>query len=74
LLFLFSIIGTSQIFAEAWVLRPIEYVADNITPNVYIYLTAARDTNYSYAAALAISLAAVVFVISSFLLRKLQPH
>jgi multiple sugar transport system permease protein len=47
LLFLFSIIGTSQIFAEAWVLRPIEYVADNITPNVYIYLTAARDTNYS---------------------------
>jgi multiple sugar transport system permease protein len=74
LLVLFSIIGTSQIFAEAWVLRPIEYVADNITPNVYIYLTAARDTNYSYAAALAISLAAVVFVISWFLLRKLQPH
>jgi multiple sugar transport system permease protein len=73
LLFLFSIIGTSQIFAEAWVLRPIEYVADNITPNVYIYLTAARDTNYSYAASLAISLAAVVFVISSLLLRKLQP-
>src|SRR6202008_1506088 len=49
LLFIFSVIGTSQLFTEALVLRPLGYVADNITPNLYLYLTAARDANYSYA-------------------------
>ncbi len=51
LLFIFSVIGTSQLFTEAFVLRPLGYVADNITPNLYLYLTAARDANYSYAGA-----------------------
>ena len=53
LLFIFSVIGTSQLFTEAFVLRPLGYVADNITPNLYLYLTAARDANYSYSGALA---------------------
>jgi multiple sugar transport system permease protein len=71
LLFIFSVIGTSQLFTEAFVLRPLGYVADNITPNLYLYLTAARDANYSYAGALAILLAVLIFVISGPFLRRI---
>jgi len=71
LLFIFSVIGTSQLFTEAFVLRPLGYVADNITPNLYLYLTAARDANYSYAGAMAILLALLIFVISGPLLRQI---
>ena len=70
LLFIFSVIGTSQLFTEAYVLRPLGYVADNITPNMYLYLTAARDANYGYAGALAALLAIVVLPISGFYLRR----
>jgi len=70
LLFIFSVIGTSQLFTEALVLRPLGYVADNITPNLYLYLTAARDANYSYAGALAILLAILIFIISGVFLRR----
>jgi multiple sugar transport system permease protein len=70
LLFIFSLIGTSQLFTEALVLRPLGYVADNITPNLYLYLTAARDANYSYAGALAILLAVLIFVLSGGFLRR----
>jgi multiple sugar transport system permease protein len=70
LLFIFSLIGTSQLFTEALVLRPLGYVADNITPNLYLYLTAARDANYSYAGALAILLAVLVFALSGGFLRR----
>src|ERR1700751_280723 len=71
LLFIFSVIGTSQLFTEAFVLRPLGYVADNITPNLYLYLTAARDANYSYAGGLAILLALLIFVISGPFLRRI---
>jgi multiple sugar transport system permease protein len=71
LLFIFSVIGTSQLFTEAFVLRPLGYVADNITPNLYLYLTAARDANYSYAGALAILLALLIFVLSGPFLRRI---
>jgi multiple sugar transport system permease protein len=71
LLFIFSVIGTSQLFTEALVLRPLGYVADNITPNLYLYLTAARDANYSYAGALAMLLAVFIFIISSAFLRRI---
>ena len=74
LLFIFSVIGTSQLFTEAYVLRPLGYVADNITPNLYLYLTAARDANYGYAGALAALLAIVVFTISGFFLRRFSPR
>jgi multiple sugar transport system permease protein len=70
LLIIFSLIGTSQLFTEALVLRPLGYVADNITPNLYLYLTAARDANYSYAGALAILLAILIFVLSGAFLRR----
>ncbi|AFZ65955.1 carbohydrate ABC transporter permease [Deinococcus peraridilitoris] len=66
---IFSIIGTMQIFSEPFVLRPLGYVPDNITPNTYIYLAAARDTQYAYAAAMAILIALVTFVLSGILLR-----
>jgi multiple sugar transport system permease protein len=72
LLFIFSVIGTSQLFTEAFVLRPLGYVADNITPNLYLYLTAARDANYSYAGAMAILLALLIFVISGPFLRRIS--
>jgi multiple sugar transport system permease protein len=71
LLFIFSVIGTSQLFTEAFVLRPLGYVADNVTPNLYLYLTAARDANYSYAGALAVLLALLIFVISGPFLRRI---
>ena len=71
LLFVFSVIGTSQLFTEAYVLRPLGYVADNITPNLYLYLTAARDANYSYSGALAVLLAVLIFILSAPLLRRI---
>ena len=71
LLFIFSVIGTSQLFTEAFVLRPLGYVPDNITPNLYLYLTAARDANYSYSGALAILLALLIFAISAPFLRRI---
>ncbi len=71
LLFIFSVIGTSQLFTEAFVLRPLGYVADNITPNLYLYLTAARDANYSYAGAMAILLALLIFALSGPFLRRI---
>src|ERR1700724_3799941 len=69
---IFSVIGTSQLFTEAFVMRPLGYVADNVTPNLYLYLTAARDANYSYAGALAILLALLIFVISGPFLRRIS--
>jgi multiple sugar transport system permease protein len=66
------VIGTSQLFTEAYVTRPLGYVADNITPNLYLYLTAARDANYSYAGALAILLAIVIFALSGAFLRRIS--
>lgn len=71
LLFIFSVIGTSQLFTEAFVLRPLGYVADNITPNLYLYLTAVRDANYSYAGAMAILLALLIFALSGPFLRRI---
>jgi multiple sugar transport system permease protein len=68
---IFSIIGTSQLFTEAFVMRPLGYVADNITPNLYLYLTAARDANYAYAGALAILMAVVIFAFSGAFLRRI---
>ena len=72
LLFVFSVIGTSQLFTEAFVLRPLGYVPDNITPNLYPYLTAARDANYSYSGALAVLLAVLIFILSAPLLRRIS--
>ncbi|TDE85635.1 carbohydrate ABC transporter permease [Deinococcus sp. S9] len=69
LVLIFSIIGTMQIFAEPFVLRPLGYVPDHITPNTYLYLVASRDGNFSYAAALALLLAVFTFLLSAVFLR-----
>ncbi|MGI8748240.1 MAG: carbohydrate ABC transporter permease [Deinococcus sp.] len=66
---IFSVIGTMQIFSEPFVLRPLGYVPDNITPNLYLYLVVARDGNFGYGAALAILLALFTFLLSGFFLR-----
>ncbi|MGY2892930.1 carbohydrate ABC transporter permease [Deinococcus sp. UYEF24] len=66
---IFSIIGTMQIFSEPFVLRPLGYVPDNITPNTYLYLTVARDGNFGYGAALAVILAVFTLLMSGFFLR-----
>ena len=39
---------------------------------LYLYLTAARDANYSYAGALAILLALLIFAISGPFLRRIS--
>ena len=72
LTFIFSIIGTMQIFAEPFVLRGLGFVPVNTTPNTYLYQVAAQDANYSYAAALAIIVAGVTFAFSIFLLRMIN--
>ncbi len=69
LTFIFSVIGTSQIFSEPFVLKQIQYVPDNITPNLYLYLAASRDGNFSYAAAMAIIIALITFGFSLIFLR-----
>ncbi|ULH16382.1 sugar ABC transporter permease [Deinococcus sp. KNUC1210] len=66
---IFSIIGTMQIFSEPFVLRPLGYVPDNITPNTYLYLTVARDGNFGYGAAMAVLLALFTLALSGFFLR-----
>jgi multiple sugar transport system permease protein len=69
---IFSVIGTMQIFSEPFVLRPLGYVPDNITPNTYLYLVVARDGNFSYGAALAVLLALFTFILSGFFLRNVR--
>lgn len=66
---IFSIIGTMQIFSEPFVLRPLGFVPDNITPNTYLYLTVARDGNFGYGAAMAVLLAVFTLLLSGFFLR-----
>ncbi len=51
--------------SEPFVLRPLGYVPDNITPNTYLYLVVARDGNFGYGATLAIVLALFTFILSA---------
>ncbi|WP_169583248.1 MULTISPECIES: sugar ABC transporter permease [Microbacterium] len=66
----FTIIGTTQIFAEPFVLSPLGYVPENVTPNYYLYGVALRDGNYSYGAAIAVIIAMVTFLVSLAFLRR----
>jgi multiple sugar transport system permease protein len=60
----FTVIGTFQIFNEPYVLQSMTYVSIHFTPNLYIYTTAFSYGNFNFAAAMAIILAMVTFVIS----------
>lgn len=70
LTFIFSIIGTLQLFNEPRILRTIAPTALkwNFTPNLYVYSLAFENRQFDYSAAIAFSLAAVTAVLSSLVL------
>ena len=66
---IFTIIGTSQMFNEPYVLNTFAYVAPNLTPNLYIYNIAFRFSRFGYAGAMAIVLAVITFAVSFVFIR-----
>jgi multiple sugar transport system permease protein len=70
LTFIFSIIGTLQLFNEPRVLRTIVPTAlkQNFTPNLYVYTLAFENRQFDYSAAIAFSLAIITAVLSSLVL------
>jgi multiple sugar transport system permease protein len=69
---IFTIIGTSQIFNEPFVLRALTFVSPHLTPNMYIYTTAFSYGSFNYAGAMAIVLAIITFAISFVFIRYNQ--
>lgn len=69
---IFTIIGTSQIFNEPYVLQALTFVSPHLTPNMYIYTTAFSYGSFNYAGAMAIVLAVITFVISFLFIRHNQ--
>ena len=66
---IFSIIGTLQLFTEPTVLRSISSaISSSFTPNMLAYNHAVGD-EYSYAAAVSVSLAVITFIFSFGFLR-----
>ena len=73
LTFIFSIIGTLQLFSEPQVLSTISNnISTSYTPVLYAYNVAFGNNNYYYAAALSVVLALVTFVFSFGVLRVTQ--
>ncbi|HXV41994.1 MAG TPA: sugar ABC transporter permease [Anaerolineae bacterium] len=70
LTFIFSIIGTLQLFNEPRILIDIAPTAlkQNFTPNLYVYTLAFENRQFDYSAAIAFSLAMVTAVLSSLVL------
>lgn len=70
LTFIFSIIGTLQLFNEPQILRSIAPTAlkQNFTPNLYVYTLAFQNRQFDYSAAIAFSLAVVTAVLSALVL------
>ncbi len=66
---IFTIIGTSQIFNEPYILQALTFVSPNLTPNMYIYTTAFSYGAFNYAGAMAIILAILTFIISFVFIR-----
>lgn len=69
---IFTIIGTSQIFNEPYVLQALTFVSPHLTPNMYIYTTAFSYGRFDYAGSMAIVLALITFVISFVFIRNNQ--
>jgi len=66
----FTLIGTLQLFSEPLVLRPISTgISSQYTPNMSAYSEAFQNNSYNLAAAEAVLLALVAFVMSFGLLR-----
>src|SRR5205823_11895354 len=73
LTFIFSIVGSLQLFAEPQVLSAISNnVSPSYTPVLYAYTTAFANTNYSYAAALSVVLAVITCIFSFGVLNVTQ--
>jgi multiple sugar transport system permease protein len=73
LTFIFSIIGTLQLFAEPQVMFAISNnISTSYTPVFYAYTTAFANNNYYYAAALSVVLAVVTAILSFSVLRVTQ--
>ncbi len=70
LTFIFSIIGTLQLFNEPNILRVVAPSAINqhFTPNFYVYTLAFTNRQFGYSAAIAFSLAIVTAILSSAVL------
>jgi multiple sugar transport system permease protein len=70
LTFIFSIIGTLQLFSEPQVLSTIAptVMGPNFTPNLYVYQLAFQNRQFDYSAAIAFSLAIVTAVLSALVL------
>jgi len=70
LTFIFSIIGTLQLFNEPNILRFVAPTAMNsrFTPNLYVYNLAFSNRQFDYSAAIAFTLAIVTAVLSSLVL------
>jgi multiple sugar transport system permease protein len=70
LTFIFSIIGTLQLFNEPRVLGAVAptIITPNFTPNLYVYNLAFQNRQFDYAAAIAFSLALITAIISSLVL------
>jgi multiple sugar transport system permease protein len=73
LTFIFSIIGTLQLFAEPQVLYTISNnISTSYTPVFYAYTTAFSNNNYYYAAAISVVLAIITCIFSFSVLRVTQ--
>jgi multiple sugar transport system permease protein len=70
LTFIFSIIGTLQLFNEPRVLHDVAptIITPNFTPNLYVYNLAFQNRQFDYSAAIAFSLAFITAVLSSLVL------
>ena len=70
LTFIFSIIGTLQLFNEPQVLHAVAptIITPNFTPNLYVYNLAFQNRQFDYAAAIAFSLAGITAILSSIVL------
>ncbi len=69
ILFIFSIIGSLQIFNEPMMLSGITNIPPNFTPSMYVYNQAFSYGSFTYATTAAIILGAIIFVFSFFFLR-----
>ena len=70
LLFLFNSIGALQVFNEPSMISKIISLSPNYTPAMYIYNQAFLFGSFTYAIAMGIILAIIIFVISSIFLTK----
>lgn len=70
LTFIFSIIGTLQLFNEPRVLDGVAptIITPNFTPNLYVYSLAFQNRQFDYSAAIAFSLAFITAILSSLVL------